>query len=122
MQCIMGRPQIELSKKRSKRFIFRLTEDELEKIVSYSKACGLPPGAVVREKLFKGRFPAPKIAITDLNTYLELKKIGVNINQLAKKANSGIVPIGLLPLLMKLLQQQDAIIYQLTHDSQSENR
>jgi hypothetical protein len=39
----------------------------------------------VRLKLFKGKFPEPKTAKLDLHIFLELRKIGVNLNQLTKK-------------------------------------
>ncbi|WP_158991115.1 plasmid mobilization relaxosome protein MobC [Mucilaginibacter sp. L196] len=118
----MGRPKMERDKKLSRRFIFRLTEDELNRLNKAAEACGKAPGTIVRVKLFRGRFPEPKTAKLDLHTFLELRKIGVNLNQLTKKVNSGFLATGLLPILMKLKQQQEIIINQLIHDSQSENR
>jgi hypothetical protein len=118
----MGRPKMEREKKLSQRFIFRLTEDELNRLNKAAEVCGKAPGTIVRAKLFKGKFPEPKTAKLDLNTFLELRKIGVNLNQLTKKVNSGFLAVGLASVLMKLRQQQEAIIKNLIHDSQSENR
>jgi Bacterial mobilisation protein (MobC) len=118
----MGRPKIERDKKLSQRFIFRLTEDEQNRISRAAEACGIASGTLVRTKLFKGRFPEPKTAKLDLNTFLELRKIGVNLNQLTKKVNSGQLPGNLRSLLILLMQQQQNIINKLMHDSQSENR
>ena len=89
----MGRPKVEKDKKLSRRFIFRLTEDELSRLTKAGETCGKAPGPLVRQKLFKGRFPEAKTAKLDLNTFLELRKIGVNLNQLARQVNAGIVPV-----------------------------
>lgn len=62
-----------------------------------------------------------KSARLDVATYLELKKIGVNVNQLAKHVNATKVLSG-TPLLLELLAQQDKIIKILISDSGTENR
>lgn len=118
----MARPRLKDEDKLSKRFIFRLTTSEFEKLANWGKLCGIAPGIFVHDKIFKGKFPEPKMAKLDLDTYLELKKIGVNLNQLARKANAGILPTGILGLITKLLKQQENIIQLLLHDRQSENR
>jgi len=118
----MGRPKIDTDKKLSRRFIFRLNEDELSRLHKASETCGKAPGTLVREKLFKGKFPEAKTAKLDIYTYTELKRIGNNLNQLTKHANSRIVPMGLHQLLLKLLQQQELILKLLLHDRQPENR
>lgn len=118
----MGRPQLTKESKRSKRIIFRVTENELQQLMQLSETCGKPPSELIREKLFNGRFPQAKTAKLDLLTYTELKKIGVNINQLAWKVNSGFLPFNLLAILRKLSEHQELIIFKLTHDRHSENR
>lgn len=118
----MARPQLARESKRSKRLIFRLTESELQKILQFAEICGKSPSELIREKLFNGKFPQAKTAKLDLQTYTELKKIGVNINQLAWKVNSGFLPFNLLGMLNKLQEQQQLIIVKLTYDSHSENR
>ena len=118
----MGRPKLERDKKLSRRFIFRLSEDELTMLNKAAEACGQASGTIVRAKLFRGKFPEAKTARLDLQTFIELKKIGVNLNQLTRKVNSGFLPPGLLSVLMKLKQQQETIIIKLIHDIRSENR
>lgn len=118
----MSRPRLKEDEKLSERFIFRLTKNELALIIKVAETCGKSPGALVREKMFKGKFPEPKRASLDLYTYTELKRIGNNLNQLARLANSRIVPLGLQPLLTKLLQQQEIIFKLLLHDRQPESR
>ena len=42
----------------------------------------------IREIVFKNRLIQAKIPVLDQKTYGELKRIGTNINQIAKKLNS----------------------------------
>ena len=103
--------------------MMRLTMDEQQRIAKAAETCGKTAGEVVRQRLFKGKFPEPKIARIELNTYLELKKIGVNLNQLTRLANAGRVGMDLLVILMKLLKQQETIINQILYrDRKPENR
>lgn len=119
---LMARPRLSEDKKLSKRFIFRLTEDELKLLRSLAATSGKKPAIVVREKLFTGKYPQPKMPRVDLQTYIELKKIGVNLNQMAKKANANILPYGISQQLKQLLAQQQIIINLLLNDSGSESR
>ncbi|AMR32725.1 hypothetical protein A0256_15485 [Mucilaginibacter sp. PAMC 26640] len=118
----MSRPQLPKEQKRSIKITFRLAEKEKIKIEEAAKVCGLPVGIFIREKLLKSKFPEPKVAKVDLQTYQELKKIGVNVNQLARHANAGRLPTGILAILMKLIQQENKIINLLLYDRESENR
>ena len=118
----MARPKLSNDKKLSKLFIFRLTEKELALLRQIADTCGKPPGVVARAKLFNGRYPRPKLAKLDAETFIELKKIGVNINQIAKKANTGILNNTILRYLDELLAQQKVIIKLLFDDSKSEDR
>lgn len=120
---IMGRPKGIKEEVRSKNYTIRLTEKEQERLERAAEVCGVTPAALIRNKLFKGRFPEAKTPRIDLKAYSELKKIGVNLNQLAKNANSGLLPMGVYSLIMKLLNQQETIISKILYrDSQSENR
>jgi lambda repressor-like predicted transcriptional regulator len=80
-------------------------------------------GTFAREKIFNGKLPEAKLARVDLQTYLELKKMGVNLNQLTRLANMGMGGRALANVLMQLIQQQEQIISLLLHyDSKPENR
>ena len=119
----MGRPKIETDKKLSKRFIFRLTENELKRLVDAAEVCGVTSGELARKKLFKGKFPQARIARIELETFVELRRIGVNLNQLTRLANAGRISSGIGTILMQLSKQQKLIIGQiLNYDSHSENR
>lgn len=118
----MARPKVSPTELRSVKFTIMLTTTEQQKLVQYGKVCGKAPTILAREKIFKGRFPQPKMAKLDLNYYLELKKIGVNLNQLTHLANGGRVPRELLALLMRLDQRLEFTINKLVYDSHTENR
>lgn len=117
----MARPLLSKDNRRSINFTVRLTPAELRKLESVAQLCGKAPGTLMRERFFKGRFPEPRMPKVDSNTYYELKKIGVNLNQLARKANSNIMPTGILTLIAMLQRQQETIIKLLLDDSEPEN-
>ena len=118
----MARPKSDPVQKLSKRFTFRLTEDEMERMLKVSAICGKAPGTLIREKLFKGKFPHARTPRIDVNTYAELKKIGVNLNQLTWKVNAGMLRSLPVEALNGLKQHLELIIAKLIHDSQPENR
>ncbi|MDT3403756.1 MobC family plasmid mobilization relaxosome protein [Mucilaginibacter terrae] len=119
----MARPLKDSEEKRSVVFPIRLTKDENKRLIKLAGICGKQPSILVREKVFSGRFPEPRKARLEIDTYRELKKIGVNLNQLTKRANSGFLPPGLIMVLEHLARQQQEIIkILLNHDSQSKDR
>lgn len=115
----MARPRKEESERRTINYTVRLTEDQLRKLVILSQQMGVTPAVLIRDKVFKGKFPEPKAPKIDVDTYLELKKSGGNLNQLTRKVNMGQLPDDLLPVLERLEQQQAEIIAMLFHGSQS---
>lgn len=103
--------------------MMRLTPDEQKKLLMIADTCGRKPADVVRDKLFKGTFPEPKIAKIDQDAYFELKKISVNLNQLTRLANAGKINMGLLTILLQLMRQQEKIINRILYrDSHPKNR
>ena len=62
----------------------RLTEAEKEQLIQRSKEEGKSLSSFIRESALKGR----SISKTDVQMIYELRKIGVNINQLAKHINT----------------------------------
>lgn len=119
----MGRPRSDKEKLRDINFTLRLTAGEMKNIDEAVATCGKAAGELIRCKLFTGKFPDAKTARLELKTYLELKKIGVNLNQLTKLAHAGRIDMNLIKILMQLLRQQEIIIAQiLYHDSQSKDR
>src|SRR5690606_32208032 len=70
--------------KRSFRYTFRMTEEEMEFLGKLSGYSGLPPAEVIRASVFKNRLPQAKMPLLDRQAYIELKRIGNNINQIAR--------------------------------------
>ena len=119
----MGRPKINPEKKRTVNFTIRLTAGEQEKLEDAAEVCGKTPAEMIRSKVFKDKFPRPKISKIDMGTYFELKKIGNNLNQLTRLANWGRVHVSLAGILTQLMKQQEKIINEiLDHDRHSEDR
>lgn len=119
----MGRPKVKDENRRTINFTIRLTKTEFNLLEETEKITGKSPAVLIRQKVFKGKFPKAKISRIELDTYFQLRKIGVNLNQLTRLANSGILSNALLSILDRLKNQQEAIIAQiLNYDSQSEDR
>jgi hypothetical protein len=118
----MARPKVLSANKRTIKFTLQLTPAEKLRIVQLAQSTGKAPAILARDKIFKGRFPLPRAARLDLHTYTELKRIGVNLNQLSRKANAGIIPMELFTVLYQLEQRLDTIVARLVYDRQSEDR
>ena len=94
-----------------------MTEEEIEFLGKLSEYSGLAPAEVIRASVFKNRLPKAKVPILDKDTYLELKRIGNNINQIAKHYNSRItVPEHRLKAIDSLSDKLDSIIKALLND------
>lgn len=119
----MARPLLPKEDRRSRYIGFRANSEEYNKLEQLAESTGKPVGELIREKLFKGRFPAPKLAKLDAIVYGELKRIGNNVNQIARKVNAGKYPADLGKTLATLLSYLETIIaLLLKHDRQSEDR
>lgn len=113
----MARPAKEKREKRSFRYTFRMNEDELEFLEKLSTYSDLPVAEVIRASLFKNRLPKAKVPLLDKHTYLELKRIGNNINQIARHYNSRIsVRQERLKVFNALSDKLDAILKILVND------
>src|SRR5690606_14102656 len=113
----MARPPKERKEKRSFRYTFRMTEEEMEFLGKLSGYSGLPPAEVIRASVFKNRLPQAKVPLLDRQAYLELKRIGNNINQIARHYNSRItVPEHRLKTFDSLSEKLDTLIIALLDD------
>ena len=71
------------------KICLRLNADEVQKLITNAKACGLTRTAYLR-RLLNGYDlkPRPSAELEDLRT--EIHQIGNNINQIARSVNAGI--------------------------------
>jgi len=118
----MARPRKATDTKKTYRLIIRLNDDERKSVETIARNKGLKAYAYGRLKLLDGRVKKTIIAEIDHAVYLELEKIGVNLNQLTRIANSGRLPTGIWELLFKLAEQQQFIIKILLRDRDSKDR
>mgnify|MGYP000077391554 CR=1 FL=1 len=73
-----------MKEKSNKVVILRLKEEEKERVVKRAKEEGMTLSSYIRKSILNERF----VSKTDIQTAFELKKIGTNLNQLAKHVNS----------------------------------
>ena len=66
----------------------RLKPDDQQKLEALCKTSGLPASTVVR-KLISGAEIKPRRPMELKELYLAVNRIGVNVNQIARKANAG---------------------------------
>ena len=112
----MARPTIDQKEKRTIRFTFRLNDREekwLNYLTSYSNRS---KADVIRDLVFKKRILKPKIPKLDQQTYGELKRIGINLNQVAKKLNANATAPETEKTIAELKKKLIQILQQLLHD------
>lgn len=98
-----GRPQLE-SGKRSKKIDARFTEEEYKIILSLEKTLGVSKTEVLRRRVLNNAETTvinAKELITSLdNIFADMGRVGNNINQLAKHANTLKLQGALSPLVV----------------------
>lgn len=72
-----------MNDRRTESFILRLTEKEKEKLVSLAKEREMSISSYLRNMALKGSV----VTKTDIQTVLELKRIGNNLNQITRHIN-----------------------------------
>jgi len=88
-------------------------EEYLAQLMAYSNQSA---AEVIRELVFKGRILQPRIPVLDQQTYGELKRIGNNLNQIAKKLHMERYPGNVEYTIEELKSKLDYIIQHLLHD------
>lgn len=73
-----------MKENRTKILILRLTENEKKQAVKRAKDEGITLSSYIRKCVLNEKF----VSRTDVQTVFELKKIGTNLNQLAKHVNT----------------------------------
>jgi hypothetical protein len=114
----MSRPKIDEKDKRVVQVNIRLTEDESSTINEQAEASGLSPANWIRHKVFTGKFPPHKMSPLEAALYQELKKIGVNINQMTHKLHLGEQPHDYRTTQREIVELLDKICKALAHDSE----
>lgn len=115
----MARKKLPPELIRTEQINIRLTAIEFENVTILSKGAELSPANWIRKYLFSKRFPKAKMSPINIDTFNELNKIGVNLNQLTKLANSGRLEGDITFFLLKLNEQITKIKTLLLDDSET---
>lgn len=92
----MPRPKKDPAARRRHVVRFRLTGDELAAVRARAEAAQMSPSAYMREAVLKARVTVRPPAPVPYRLIAELGRIGVNLNQLVRLAQTtGQVPAGL---------------------------
>lgn len=87
----MSAASIERVRQRRAMSCVRFTDDEIDQIEEDSISTGKSIPTLLKERYFKGPRPLPLVSKADLETLLgDLGRIGNNLNQIARRINSGI--------------------------------
>ncbi len=86
------------TRQKQRRFTFRMSQDEFQKIEAYAEREGLTVGSYVRSRILTApttrAIRRPVVEVKMLTAMLaELHKIGSNINQIARRVNHGDTPL-----------------------------
>lgn len=115
-RIIMARPTINPQEKRNIRFTFRMTEREEEMLIQLMAYAEKSAAEVIRDIVFRERILKPKIPALDRKTYGELKRIGNNLNQVAKKLNANAKAPETEKTIRELKVLLNKILRKLLHD------
>lgn len=84
----MARPRLDQPDRRSAHLRVRLTPAELARLQTAALASGIPFSDFVRERVLTGRVVVREAAELSPPVWLELRRIGVNLNQIARAMNA----------------------------------
>lgn len=112
----MARPKVNEQEKRIIQVNIRLTVDEDKRLNEYAASSGITPANWIRQTIFTGKVPPAKLSSLDTAIYYELKKIGVNVNQVVHKINQGEIPQEYLERLLEIVMLLEKNLKQLFHD------
>ena len=86
----MARPKKDISKQRTIVIAFRVSQSEYMIITNNAETIGLSVAEYIRRKCTGKSLPNKKITPLDRKLFVELSRVGNNLNQLARVSNSGI--------------------------------
>ncbi len=102
---IMARPRKDDGERRTERIAARLTPAERLHIETASREAGLQPSEYVRLQALKGRVVMRSTRSLDHATFDELRRIGVNLNQLTRLAHKNKSLPPQLPATLQALER-----------------
>ena len=87
----MGRPQLAADRRRTKRLGVRVSASEWRVIAARASRAGVRPTSFLRESALSSpeRSPSTAVDVATVEERRELRRIGVNLNQVARHLNAG---------------------------------
>ena len=88
----MGRPQLTAGRRRTKQLGVRLSAAEWRAVAARASRAGVRPATFVREAALSapGRSVSPSADVATVEERRELRRIGANLNQVARRLNAGL--------------------------------
>ena len=86
----MGRPKKEFTSRKIIQVNVRMTVDDYSKVSNNAETIGLAITEYIRRKITEKSLPKKRVSPSDRKLFVELSRIGNNLNQIAKVVNSGI--------------------------------
>jgi len=86
----MARPKKDISKQRTIVIAFRVSQSEHAIISNNAEIIGLSTAEYIRRKCTGKSLPKKRVDPLDRKLFVELSRMGNNLNQLARVSNSGI--------------------------------
>ena len=86
-----GRPRSDSDLVRHKTIGVRVNKSEWEELQKKSKLMGMSPAQWLRTASLQRRLPQMPIPETNRQAYAELMRLAVNLNQIARSANTGFI-------------------------------
>jgi len=85
----MARPQIDPAEKRTQTIGVRLSPNEIVRVTELADAAGLTVAGFMRSAALKHRVTVVQSIAPDFDMRDQVRRIGVNLNQIARVLNAG---------------------------------
>ena len=86
----MARPKKDISKQKTEVIAFRISQSEYLIVTNNAETIGLSIAEYIRRKIIGKSLPKKKVSPLDRKLFVELSRVGNNLNQLTRVSNSGI--------------------------------
>ena len=85
----MARPKIAADKLRTATIGVRVSPAEYDRLKAKAAAMGMTPAQWLRCAALERQLPPPPAPAVNVETYRELARIGINLNQVVARINAG---------------------------------
>lgn len=111
----MPRPRKATVEQRTSRLNLRLTDGEMAQLSAAAAQAGMTPSAYARHRALNARPPQAAPPIINRDAFVELVRVGTNVNQIAHRLNADWGGVR-LPSIDAVARQVDDILQRLLAD------